>query len=311
MERIRIATRRSALALWQAEEVARILGARYPELRIEYVPLTTRGDQILDQPLAAIGGKGLFLKELQQALLDGSADIAVHSFKDVPVEPAEGLLLPVALTRGDARDALVSVHHSDLSSLPAGSVVGTSSLRRHVQLRAMRPDLRIEDLRGNVNTRLAKLDSGQFDAIILACAGLQRLGLEQRIRQSFAPTQWVPAAGQGAIAIECRERDADVRALLAPLNDPSTQACVGAERAMTRRLQGSCSVPIGAYAQLEGETLVLHGLVGDAQTGHMVRASARGSAAHPALLGEQVAAALMAQGALPLLQAQTGHRNTR
>ena len=228
--------------------------------------MTTRGDDIVDRPLASLGGKGLFLKELETAMLEDRADIAVHSFKDVPMELDAEFAIGAVLERADAADAFISNHHARLDELPRGARVGTSSLRRQAQLRALRPDLDLRDLRGNVNTRLAKLDAGDYDAIILACAGLDRLGLGARIRARLAPPQWLPAAAQGAIAIECRAGDAATAALLAPLTDAATLRCVGAERAMNLHLHGSCTVPIAAYCMEVERGLALWGLVGDAAT---------------------------------------------
>jgi hydroxymethylbilane synthase len=299
--RLRIATRRSALALWQTEHVAARLRSAHPGLEVELVPLSTRGDEILDRSLATVGGKGLFLKELEEAMLRGDADCAVHSLKDVPMELDGPFQLPAILERADPFDAFVSNHHATLAALPAGARVGTSSLRRQAQLRAHRPDLRLTDLRGNVNTRLAKLDAGEYDAIILACAGLQRLGFDARIRARLAAPDWLPAAAQGAIAIECRDDDAAVSDLLRGLDHAATRTCVEAERAMNRRLHGSCQVPIAAYAVETEGRLHLGGLVGDAASGELVRAEAHGRTAAPEALGHEVAALLVAAGAERLL----------
>ncbi|HEY6893256.1 MAG TPA: hydroxymethylbilane synthase, partial [Rhodanobacteraceae bacterium] len=247
MKPLRIATRKSALALWQAEHVAARLRARHADLPVELVPMTTRGDDIIDRPLATLGGKGLFLKELETAMLEDRADIAVHSFKDVPMELEPEFAIGAVLERADAADAFISNAFARLDELPRGARVGTSSLRRQAQLRALRPDLELLDLRGNVNTRLAKLDAGDYDAIILACAGLDRLGFGARIRARLMPPQWVPAVAQGAIAVECRAGDAATAALLAPLDDAATLRCVTAERAMNLRLHGSCTVPVAGY----------------------------------------------------------------
>ena len=274
---LRIATRKSPLALWQSEHVAAALRAAHPGLEVTLVPMSTRGDEVLDRSLAAIGGKGLFLKELELAMLRGEADCAVHSLKDVPMELEPGFALPAILQRADHADAFVSNRYDDIAALPHGAVVGTSSLRRQAQLRALRPDLQLRDLRGNVNTRLAKLDAGEYDAIVLACAGLQRLGFEARIRSRMDAPQWLPAPAQGAIAIECREDDANARALCAALDHVVTRICVEAERAMNRALHGSCHVPVAAFAQLEGEHLQLHGLVGSVADGRAVRAHGAGS----------------------------------
>ncbi len=301
MNALRIATRKSALALWQAEHVAMRLRAAHPHLGVELVPMTTRGDKILDRPLADIGGKGLFLKELEVALEQREADIAVHSFKDVPMRLDDGFAIGAVLERADAADAFVSVHFVHLDDLPQNARVGTSSLRRQAQLRARRPDLRLLDLRGNVNTRLAKLDHGDYDAIVLACAGLERLGLAARIRSRLEPPHWLPAAAQGAIAVELRAGDARTQELLAPLHDEATARCVAAERAMTRRLEGSCQVPIAAFCIETEIGLHLSGLVGDAASGKLIRAEDDGQSEAPEALGERVARALLAQGAGELL----------
>lgn len=298
---LRIATRKSALALWQAEHVAARLRAVHPDLTVELVPMTTRGDEIADRPLATIGGKGLFLKELEVAMLEGRADLAVHSLKDVPAELEPGFVLPAMLPRADAADAFVSNRHASLAALPEGARVGTSSLRRQAQLRAARPDLELLDLRGNVNTRLAKLDAGDYDAIVLACAGLERLGLAARIRQRLAAPEWLPAPGQAAIAIEARADQPVVLALLAALDDADTRMTVGAERAMNHALGGSCTVPVAAWCVLAERGLHLHGLVGDAASGRLVRAEAAGPVDQPEALGRTVADALLAQGAGQML----------
>jgi len=292
---LRIATRKSPLALWQSEFVAARLRDAHPGLVVELVPMTTRGDQVLDRSLAAIGGKGLFLKELELAMQRGEADCAVHSLKDVPMELDAGFALPAILTRADAADAFVSNLHAGIDALPQGARVGTSSLRRQAQLRARRPDL--VDLRGNVNTRLAKLDAGDYAAIVLACAGLQRLGFDARIRARLAPPDWLPAPAQGAIAIECRDDDAATRALCAVLDDAPTRTCVEAERAMNRALHGSCHVPVAAFAQLDGDRLSLCGLVGSVRDGQLVRAAATSASDAGEALGVEVADALLAQGA--------------
>ena len=298
---LRIATRQSALALWQARHVESRLRSAHPGLAIKLIPLSTRGDLILDRPLAEIGGKGLFLKELEVAMLDGRADIAVHSLKDVPMELDAGFALGAVLERADAADAFVSNAFDRLDQLPQRARVGTSSLRRQAQLRALRPDLTVLDLRGNVGTRLAKLDAGDYDAIILACAGLDRLGEARRIRSRLEPPKWLPAAAQGAIAIEYRSGDARVATLLAPLDDADTARCVSAERALTRHLQGSCQVPIAAYCIDIESGLHLTGLVGDASSGRLLRAEASGAADAPDALGREVAELLLAQGAGVLL----------
>lgn len=297
MKTLRIATRKSPLALWQSEHVAERLRAAHPGMEVALVPLSTRGDEILDRSLAAIGGKGLFLKELEVAMQRGEADCAVHSLKDVPMELEPGFALPAVLPRADHADAFVSNGFDSLAALPEGARVGTSSLRRQAQVRALRPDIALGDLRGNVNTRLAKLDAGEFDAIILACAGLQRLGLDARIRSRLDAPEWLPAPAQGAIAIECRDDAPELAALLAALDDADTRIRIEAERAMNRALHGSCHVPVAAYATLDGDALVLQGLVGDAASGRRVRAEAGGPASDPQALGERVAAMLLERGA--------------
>ena len=303
---IRIATRKSALALWQAEYVKARLEQAHPGLIVTLVPMVSRGDKLLDAPLAKIGGKGLFVKELETALLDNEADIAVHSMKDVPMEFPEGLGLYCICEREDPRDAFVSNRFASLDALPAGSVVGTSSLRRQAQLLARRPDLKIQFLRGNVNTRLAKLDAGEYDAIILAAAGLIRLGFEARIRSSISAEDSLPAGGQGAVGIECRSADAEVHALLAPLHHADTADRVVAERALNRHLNGGCQVPIACYALLEGDELWLRGLVGQPDGSSLLRAEARAPRAQAEALGVQVAEALLAQGAEGILKAVYG-----
>lgn len=301
---IRIATRKSALALWQAEYVKARLEQAHPGLKVSLVPMVSRGDKLLDAPLAKIGGKGLFVKELETALLENEADIAVHSMKDVPMDFPAGLGLFCICEREDPRDAFVSNTYDSLDALPPGSVVGTSSLRRQAQLLARRPDLKIHFLRGNVNTRLAKLDAGEYDAIILAAAGLIRLGFEARIRASISVDDSLPAGGQGAVGIECRTADAEIHALLAPLHHAETAARVTAERALNKRLNGGCQVPIACYALREGEQLWLRGLVGQPDGGLLLRAEGRGSDAEA--LGVQVAEQLLAQGAEAILKAVYG-----
>lgn len=300
---IRIATRKSALALWQAEFVKAQLEHFHPGLQVELVPMSTQGDKILDTPLAKIGGKGLFVKELETAILEGRADIAVHSMKDVPVEFPEGLQLQTICEREDPRDAFVSNNFASLDDLPAGAVVGTSSLRRQCQLKAKRPDLQIRDLRGNVNTRLAKLDAGEYDAIILAAAGLIRLGFAARIRTHLAVEQSLPANGQGAVGIECRSNDSTIHALLAPLEHLATRQAVLAERAMNRRLQGGCQVPIGAFAVHQGDELWLRGLVGSLDGQQILHAEVKGPATEAEALGLQLAEQLLQQGAAAILKA--------
>ncbi|MEZ3186218.1 hydroxymethylbilane synthase [Pseudomonas sp. LM13] len=303
---IRIATRKSALALWQAEYVKARLEASHPGLKVSLVPMVSRGDKLLDAPLAKIGGKGLFVKELETALMENEADIAVHSMKDVPMEFPEGLGLYCICEREDPRDAFVSNHFDDLDALPPGSVVGTSSLRRQAQLLARRPDLKIQFLRGNVNTRLAKLDAGEYDAIILAAAGLIRLGFGERIRSSIGVDESLPAGGQGAVGIECRTDDSELHALLACLNHAPTATRVVAERALNKRLNGGCQVPIACYAVLEGEQLWLRGLVGQPDGTVLLRAEGRAPAAEAEALGVQVAEELLAQGAEQILKAVYG-----
>ena len=303
---IRIATRKSALALWQAEYVKARLEASHPGLKVSLVPMVSRGDKLLDAPLAKIGGKGLFVKELETALMENEADIAVHSMKDVPMEFPEGLGLYCICEREDPRDAFVSNHFDDLDALPPGSVVGTSSLRRQAQLLARRPDLKIQFLRGNVNTRLAKLDAGEYDAIILAAAGLIRLGFGERIRSSIGVNESLPAGGQGAVGIECRTTDSELHALLECLNHAPTATRVVAERALNKRLNGGCQVPIACYAVLEGEQLWLRGLVGQPDGTVLLRAEGRAPAAEAEALGVQVAEELLAQGAEQILKAVYG-----
>ena len=304
---LRLATRESPLALWQSEHVAALLRIAHPDLRVELVPMTTRGDRIIDRPLSDIGGKGLFLKELEVAMAEGRADAAVHSLKDVPMELDGPFVLAAVLERADPFDAFVSNRWENLESLPRDARVGSSSLRRQAQLRARRPDLRIDDLRGNVGSRLKKLDANDYDAILLACAGLQRLGLGERIRQRLIAPDWVPAVAQGAIAVECRDNDAATQALFAALEHAPTRICVEAERAMNRRLHGSCQVPIAGYATLDGDALHLQGLVGDAASGELVRSEAIGIADDPRGLGLRVAEGLLAAGADALLARFAAH----
>ncbi|UTV27680.1 hydroxymethylbilane synthase [Photobacterium atrarenae] len=303
---IRIATRKSPLAMWQAEFVKDALEQAHPGLSVELVPMVTKGDVILDTPLAKVGGKGLFVKELEVAMLEGRADIAVHSMKDVPVDFPEGLGLVTICEREDPRDAFVSNHYDNIADLPAGAVVGTSSLRRQCQLRAQRPDLVVKDLRGNVNTRLRKLDDGEFDAIILACAGLMRLKMHDRIRSAIAPETSLPAVGQGAVGIECRLDDTRVRTLLDALNHTPTATRVLCERAMNNRLQGGCQVPIGSYSELEGDQIWLRALVGEPDGSKIVRGEIRGPVADAEALGTELANQLLAQGAKEILEALYG-----
>ncbi len=296
-----IATRESRLALWQAEHVRDLLHELYPACRVELLGMTTRGDQILDRPLAKVGGKGLFVKELETALHDGRADIAVHSMKDVPMElPAEFALVATG-PREVPLDAFVSTKYASLDDLPPGGVVGTSSLRREAQLHARYPNLGVTSLRGNLDTRLRKLDLGQYDAIILAAAGLTRLGLSARIRAVLPAEVSLPAAGQGALGIEAAACRADVAAWLLPLNDPATAACVRAERAVSRALAGSCEVPLGAYAEMREGRLWLRGFVATPDGKRMARAELIGNAKDPEALGLALAAELRAQGADTIL----------
>ncbi len=302
MQTIRLATRESALALWQTNHVAALLRAAHPGLNVELVPMTTRGDQVLDVSLAKIGGKGLFLKELEVAMLEGRADAAVHSLKDVPMELEDGFALAAVLRRDNPFDAFISGAYASLEELPAGAVVGTSSQRRQVQLRQLRPDLEIKDLRGNINTRLAKSAAGEFDAIILACAGLERLGLQQHIRSVLAPDVWWPAVAQGAIAVETLDARPEVSALFVPLNCKETEIRVRAERALNRQLHGSCQVPVAAYAEFVEDRLRLTGWVGEATDNTSISAQGTGDAEHPEALGEFVAEKLFARGAAAMLK---------
>ncbi|HGS4750150.1 TPA: hydroxymethylbilane synthase [Vibrio cholerae] len=299
---IRIATRQSPLALWQANYVKDALMAAHPGLQVELVTMVTRGDVILDTPLAKVGGKGLFVKELEIAMLEGRADLAVHSMKDVPVDFPDCLGLVTICEREDPRDAFVSNTYAKIEDLPSGAIVGTCSLRRQCQLKAARPDLVIKELRGNVGTRLSKLDAGEYDAIILAAAGLKRLELESRIRSFIEPEQSLPAVGQGAVGIECRVNDQRVRALLAPLNHADTADRVRCERAMNLTLQGGCQVPIGSYALLEGDTIWLRALVGEPDGSQIVRGEIRGPRTQAEQLGITLAEQLLSQGAKEILE---------
>ena len=302
---LRIATRKSLLALWQAEYVKAELEKHHPDLTVELVPMVSRGDKILDTPLAKVGGKGLFVKELKTALLEDRADIAVHSMKDVPMEFPEGLGLSVICPRERPTDAFVSNTYKHLNDLPEGAVVGTSSLRREAQLRERRPDLEIKWLRGNVQTRLGKLDAGDYDAIILATAGLLRLELEERIAHEISPEDSLPAGGQGAVGIECRMDDAETIALLQPLHHEATAWRVLAERAMNRRLEGGCQVPIGCYATLNDDQseLYLRGLVAQPDGSKVLRDEITGSPAQGEAMGIELAERLLAAGADEILQA--------
>jgi len=299
---VRIATRKSPLALWQAEHVAAELQRHHPGVSVELVRMTTRGDRILDSPLAKIGGKGLFVKELEQGMLDGDADIAVHSMKDVPVDFPEGLHLAVILARAEPGDAFVSNSYATLAELPHGARVGTSSLRRQSQLLAWRGDLVVRMLRGNVNTRLAKLDAGDYDAVILAGAGLQRLGFDTRIRHLLNSDLCLPAIGQGAVGIECRRDDPRINALIAPLADPDTTVCIRAERALNRRLMGGCQVPIAGYAVLDGDGIHLRGLVARPDGSEVLRGERRGPPEQAEQLGEELAEELLGRGADRILR---------
>jgi len=300
---LRIATRRSRLALWQAEHVKQRLAALHPGLRVELEPLSTRGDELLEVSLAKEGGKGLFVRELEAALAEARADLAVHSMKDVPADLPPGYALAAILARDDPRDAFVSTRHASLAELPAGAVVGTSSLRRQAQIAARHPRLEIRPLRGNVDTRLAKLDRGDYAAIVLAAAGLKRLGLTGRIRGYLELDESLPAAGQAALGIECLAARGDVLQLVAPLRDAGASACVRAEREVNRVLGGSCTIPLGAYAVLEGGRLRLRALVASPDGRRFARADGEGDAAQPEALGERVAALLRERGATEILAA--------
>jgi len=305
MTTVRIATRKSALALWQAEYVKAQLEHFHPDINVELVPMTTKGDIILDTPLAKVGGKGLFVKELEVAMLENRADIAVHSMKDVPVDFPEGLGLAVICPREDPRDAFVSNTYASLSDLPQGAIVGTSSLRRQCQLKAQRPDLDIRDLRGNVNTRLKKLDDGQYHAIILAAAGLIRLKMAERIAQYIEPEEMLPANGQGAVGIECRNDDNNIKALLAPLECSNTRIRVVTERAMNKALEGGCQVPIASYSVIseDGESVHLRGLVGAVDGSQIIASEITGPVAQGESLGNALAQELLSRGADKILAA--------
>ena len=298
-----IASRESMLAMWQAEHIKGRLKALYPDCEVEILGMTTRGDQILDRTLSKIGGKGLFIKELEQALQDGRADLAVHSIKDVPMELPEGFALAAIGERASPFDAFVSNQYARLEEMPEGAIVGTSSLRREAQLRAKFPHLTIQPLRGNVQTRLSKLDNGDYDAVILAAAGLQRLGLDSRIREILSPADSLPAAGQGALGIEIAARRTDLADILRPLNHEETAACVTAERALARALGGSCQVPLAAYCVMEDGLLTLNGLVGHPDGSVIIEASAQAPAAYADALGRAVAKRLADDGAEELIAA--------
>ncbi len=303
---LRIATRKSPLALWQAEHVAERLRQAHPGLTVELVGMITRGDKILDSPLAKVGGKGLFVKELEQGLLEGRADLAVHSMKDVPVDFPDGLGLSVILAREDPRDAFVSRHYAHPDELPVDARIGTSSLRRQCQLAARYPGWQIGSLRGNVGSRLARLDAGEFDAIILAAAGLKRLGLTERITLALEPEFSLPAIGQGAIGVECRRDDRRTRELVAVLDDPATHIRVAAERAFNARLHGGCQVPIAGHALLENGQIWLRGLVGEPDGSRIIAGEIQGSATDAATLGAALAEELLGRGADDILRRWAG-----
>lgn len=299
---IRIATRKSPLALWQAEHVAARLQQAFPEVQAELVTMVTRGDKLLDAPLAKVGGKGLFVKELEQGMLEGTADIAVHSMKDVPVEFPPGLHLAVILEREDPTDAFISNRYASLNDLPGNARIGTCSLRRQCQIKQRFPDAEILNLRGNVNTRLAKLDAGEFDAIILASAGLKRLGMEDRIAESLDPSVSLPAIGQGAIGIECRSDDSEINTYLQALHDEGTTIRLRAERAMNARLNGGCQVPIAGFAELREGGIYMRGLVGTPDGAVVYRAEASGTVEQAEQIGRGIAEELLEQGADKVLQ---------
>ncbi len=303
MKTLKIATRQSPLALWQAEHIRARLEVMHADLTVELVTFVTQGDKILDTPLAKIGGKGLFVKELEAALMDGRADLAVHSMKDVPMALPEGLSLAVICEREDPLDAFVSNHYASFADLPQGAKVGTSSLRRKCQILKARPDIEIIDLRGNVGTRLSKLDDGQYDAIILASAGLKRLGLAERIRHTIQPDVSLPAVGQGALGLECRSQDQAVLDLILPLMHAETNVCVRAERAFNAYLEGGCQVPIAGYATLQNGQLQIEGRVGSVDGQTILKAVQFGAPEQAEMLGEELAKALLAQGAGELLKA--------
>ena len=299
MQRLVIATRRSPLALWQANHVKDRLAALQPGVRVELLPLSTRGDELIDQRLDQAGGKGLFVKELENAMSDGRADLAVHSIKDVPAELPPGFVLAAITAREDPRDAFVSGKYSSISKMPKGGTVGTSSLRRQAQVVERHPGLEVRLLRGNVDTRLAKLDRGEYDAVVLAAAGLKRLGLESRITAYLGADEMLPAPGQGALGIECQAARSEVVALLAPLADSATAACVRAERTVSRALGGSCTLPLAAFAEMAGGRVRLRALVASADGRQVVRSEAEGT--EPEALGERVAQDLRRQGAAEIL----------
>jgi hydroxymethylbilane synthase len=301
MKKIRIATRESALALWQTEYVKKLLLSHFPEAQVEIIGMTTRGDEILDVPLSKIGGKGLFVKELETALFDKTADLAVHSMKDVPMELPDGLIIPTICERADPRDAFVSNNYQNLKSMPAGAKLGTSSVRRRSQISALRPDLDYVDLRGNVGTRLRKLDEGNYDAILLAVAGLERLGLSDRITERLAVETSIPAAGQGAVGIECRNDDEEILSVLPLLNHEPTSISVRAERAMSRSLNANCEAPVAAYARITGKDLNLVGLVASLDGSQILIDRMTDDVSQAEQLGMRLADKLIAQGALELI----------
>ncbi|NUF48859.1 hydroxymethylbilane synthase [Gilliamella sp. ESL0250] len=304
--KIRIATRKSPLALWQANFVKQNLLLAHKNLTVELIPIVTQGDILLDSPLSKIGGKGLFVKQLEQAILNSEADIAVHSIKDIPAEFPEGLTLATICKRDDVRDAFISNKYSNLDELPNGAVIGTSSLRRQCQLRAKYPHLQIKDLRGNVGTRLAKLDNNEYDAIILASVGLKRLALEDRIKQYIETSLILPAVGQGAIGIETRTDDKQILNILSVLDDKNSRVCIQAERAMNKTLQGGCQVPIACYSQLNNDILSLQGLVGRIDGSKIIKAALTGDISEAEKLGQELAKRLLEQGAKAILQELNG-----
>lgn len=304
--KIRIATRKSPLALWQANFVKTQLLAIHKHITVELVPMVTQGDVLLDSPLAKIGGKGLFVKQLELALLNNQADIAVHSIKDIPAQFPAGLMFATICQRDDVRDAFISNNYASLDVLPHGAVIGTSSLRRQCQLRAKYPHIQIKDLRGNVSTRLAKLDNAEYDAIILASVGLKRLGLDKRIKQFIDTNLILPAVGQGAVGIETRIDDKEIMDLLAPLDDKNSRICILAERSMNQYLQGGCQVPIACYSQLDGDVLTLQGLVGRTDGSKIIKATLKGCATQAEDLGRKLAKQLLDEGADVILQELSG-----
>lgn len=303
---IRIATRKSPLALWQANFVKQQILTNHPNLTVELIPMVTKGDVLLDSPLSKIGGKGLFVKQLEQAILNNEADIAVHSIKDIPAEFPEGLTLATICKRDDVRDSFISNKYSNIDELPNGAIIGTSSLRRQCQLRAKYPHLQIKDLRGNVGTRLAKLDNKQYDAIILASAGLKRLALEDRIKQYIDTDLILPAVGQGAIGIETRSDDKQILEILSVLDDKHSRVCIEAERAMNKALQGGCQVPIAGYSQLNNNILSLQGLVGRIDGSKIIKGTLEGSITEAEKLGQELAKRLLDQGAKAILKELNG-----